>query len=182
MKQAYRKVLKFMRMAGDPIPETPQMLPVGSWGWNIALKLVERTEDWLEVPMRRGTKRMLWILREIIEFLEAETPEDQVDALCDILVLTLGTAVEMRHNPAKAFDLVMEANMQKVVDGVSRDEDGYIQKPVGWQSPQPKIRDEWNRQVTCSQNLYESKPRHILTGVSQTTMAKALAKEYEEIV
>ncbi|GAE09592.1 transcriptional regulator [Paenibacillus sp. JCM 10914] len=96
-------------------------------------------------------KRSSWMLEELIEFMEAETLEDQVDALTDLIYFAIGTFTLMGVKPEPFFNIVHAANMGKLhEDGKPRfNEQGKIVKPEGWAekyAPEPKIVQELMRQ------------------------------------
>ena len=62
--------------------------------------------------------RCLWMVEELVEFLEAEDLVDQVDAMMDLIYLALGTLVEMGVKPAGPFNVVHATNLTKVPQGV----------------------------------------------------------------
>jgi len=69
-------------------------------------------------------------------FFAKEGPQDpttQVDALCDLLVVTFGMAVEMGIDLEPFFDEVHRTNMAKV--GGPKRADGKGLKPLGWTPP-----------------------------------------------
>ncbi len=75
------------------------------------------------------------------ELLEATLSEDQVeqlDALIDILVVTIGAIHSMGADAEGAWKEVMRTNFAKVdseTGKVRKREDGKVLKPVGWNSP-----------------------------------------------
>lgn len=81
------------------------------------------------------------IKEEVAELMAAYQTDDrveQLDALIDILVVTVGALHSMGCYPEDAWNEVMRTNFAKVdpVTGrVTRREDGKILKPEGWQPP-----------------------------------------------
>ena len=81
------------------------------------------------------------IKEEVSELMTAHSSGDrveQLDALIDILVVTVGALHSMGCYPEDAWNEVMRTNFAKVdpVTGeVTRREDGKILKPQGWQPP-----------------------------------------------
>ena len=76
--------------------------------------------------------------QELIDACVADDRVEQLDALIDILVVTVGALHSMGCYPEDAWNEVMRTNMTKIdpVSGrVSRREDGKILKPEGWQPP-----------------------------------------------
>jgi len=82
------------------------------------------------------------IKEETAELMAAYNNNDrveQLDALIDIMVVTIGALHSMGCYPDHAWDEVMRTNFAKVdpVTGrVTRREDGKILKPDGWQPPE----------------------------------------------
>jgi predicted HAD superfamily Cof-like phosphohydrolase len=78
---------------------------------------------------------------EMQELEDSTTKEDDVDALIDILVVTIGALHSIGVDAQGAWDEVYRSNMAKVDAGtgvVLRREDGKILKPEGWQPPNLK--------------------------------------------
>lgn len=81
------------------------------------------------------------IKEEVAELMAAHQLDDrveQLDALIDILVVTIGALHSMGCYPEDAWNEVMRTNFAKVdpVTGqVTRREDGKVLKPEGWQPP-----------------------------------------------
>ncbi|MDR1539097.1 MAG: hypothetical protein LBU32_14095 [Clostridiales bacterium] len=107
-------VREFHRKFGHPAPAEPIM-----------------------IARERAEKRHSWMLEEINEFLDARTIADQADAMIDLIYFALGTLVEMGVKPEELFDIVHNANMQKLwEDGKPRwNKDGKTIKPAGWKDP-----------------------------------------------
>lgn len=72
-------------------------------------------------------------LEELREAFLCDNYIDEIDALCDILYVTFGTAVQMGVDLTPFWDEVQRANMQKF--GGPHREDGKLGKPEGWQPP-----------------------------------------------
>lgn len=75
---------------------------------------------------------------EVQELKESTTPNDDLDALIDILVVTIGAIYSMGADPEGAWREVMATNLAKIdrVTGkVRRREDGKVLKPAGWTPP-----------------------------------------------
>ena len=76
------------------------------------------------------------------EFLEATLAEDrveQLDALIDILVVTIGAIHSAGFDAEGAWKEVMKTNFAKVdhnTGKVRKREDGKVLKPIGWKSPE----------------------------------------------
>jgi len=81
------------------------------------------------------------IKEEVQELEDSTTREDDVDALVDILVVTIGALHSIGVDVEAAWNEVHRSNMAKVDAGtgvVLRREDGKILKPEGWQPPNLK--------------------------------------------
>ena len=82
------------------------------------------------------------IREEHNELTEAVTNEDSVevlDALVDILVVTIGAINSMGADGEAAWNEVMRTNFAKIdpeTGKVRKREDGKVLKPEGWQPPQ----------------------------------------------
>ena len=78
------------------------------------------------------------------ELLEATLSDDrveQLDALIDILVVTIGAIHSMGANAEGAWKEVMKTNFAKIdreTGKVRKREDGKVLKPVGWTAPDLK--------------------------------------------
>ena len=86
---------------------------------------------------------------EMDELMAAQTVTEQADALVDAIYYICDCAVRNGINLDPIFDIVHNANMQKVVNGkvVRREEDGKILKPEGWEDPALKLEKEMTRQA-----------------------------------
>ena len=82
------------------------------------------------------------ISEEHQELLEATLSDDrveQLDALIDILVVTIGAIHSAGFDAEGAWKEVMRTNFAKVdhdTGKVRKREDGKVLKPVGWKSPE----------------------------------------------
>ena len=92
-----------------------------------------------EVTEEEKRFRLVAMREEAAEYFHAQTDNDRLDALVDIVVFALGT-VE-RHGWSfvfkEAFDRVMDANMKKV-PGPNAERGNFkldLKKPKGWQKP-----------------------------------------------
>lgn len=93
-----------------------------------------------KMTRKRRVLRAKWMREELMEFKAANNTVDQVDAMIDLIYLALGTLVEMGVKPDVPFDLVHQANMEKLwEDGKPRLVDGKVKKPKGWEGPEKKI-------------------------------------------
>ena len=78
------------------------------------------------------------IEEEIQELKDSTTPVDDLDALVDILVVTIGAIHSMGADAEGAWQEVMATNFAKIdrVTGrVRKREDGKVLKPTGWTAP-----------------------------------------------
>jgi predicted HAD superfamily Cof-like phosphohydrolase len=81
------------------------------------------------------------IKEEVAELMVAYNDEDkveQLDALVDILVVTIGAIHSMGIDPQEAWDEVMRTNLAKIdyaTGKVLKREDGKVLKPEGWTTP-----------------------------------------------
>lgn len=119
MNKAYEDVAVFHQKFNHPTAEKP-----------------------LFMPELRAQARSKWMREEIQEFLDAENIYDQADAMIDLIYFALGTMVEMGVKPDALFDIVHQANMQKLwSDGKPHyNADGKTIKPEGWQNPYPLLK------------------------------------------
>jgi predicted HAD superfamily Cof-like phosphohydrolase len=74
---------------------------------------------------------------ELAEAIKAHDQIETLDALIDILVVTIGAIHSMGSDAEGAWKEVMSTNFAKIgEDGkVRKREDGKVLKPVGWVSP-----------------------------------------------
>lgn len=76
---------------------------------------------------------------ELKEAIEAEDRVEQLDALIDILVVTIGAINSAGWDGEAAWEEVMKTNFAKIdpeTGKVRKREDGKVLKPEGWQPPQ----------------------------------------------
>lgn len=81
------------------------------------------------------------IEEEFIELRDAKDQAEQLDALIDILVVTVGAIHSMGANGEGAWNEVMRTNFAKIDDEtgkVRKREDGKVLKPDGWKPPNLK--------------------------------------------
>ena len=77
--------------------------------------------------------------QELLEATLAEDPVEQLDALIDILVVTIGAIHSMGADAEGAWKEVMATNFAKIdreTGKVRKREDGKVLKPVGWVPPE----------------------------------------------
>ena len=81
------------------------------------------------------------IAEEVEELTEAVQDEDrveQLDALVDILVVTIGAIHSMGADAEGAWQEVFQTNLAKIdpdTGKVTKREDGKVLKPPGWRAP-----------------------------------------------
>ena len=79
--------------------------------------------------------------QELQAALQINDPEEQLDALIDILVVTAGALHSFGVDADGAWKEVMRSNFAKVdprTGKVTRREDGKVLKPEGWEPPRLK--------------------------------------------
>lgn len=79
------------------------------------------------------------IEEEFIELQDADNDVDTLDALIDILVVTIGAIHSMGADGEGAWIEVMRSNFAKIDPAsgkVLKREDGKVLKPEGWKPPQ----------------------------------------------
>jgi predicted HAD superfamily Cof-like phosphohydrolase len=77
--------------------------------------------------------------QELLEATLAEDRVEQLDALIDILVVTIGAIHSMGADAEGAWKEVMMTNFAKIdseTGKVRKREDGKVLKPVGWMPPE----------------------------------------------
>ena len=83
--------------------------------------------------------RMDFIQEELLEFYVAETPEERVDALIDLTVVSIGTLQALGVDVRKAWSTVHMANMKKEPGHNSSRKNEFrlpdLVKPEGWEPP-----------------------------------------------
>jgi predicted HAD superfamily Cof-like phosphohydrolase len=78
------------------------------------------------------------IEEEVQELRDSTTPESDLDALIDIMVVTIGAIYSMGADPKGAWDEVIRTNMAKIninTGRVDKDNTGKVLKPEGWTPP-----------------------------------------------
>lgn len=76
-------------------------------------------------------------IEEAGEYLEAETLEDEYDAILDLLVFTIGAMLRHGFKP-EGIEEVVRANLDKEVGPISGKRNGFhldLRKPEGWTPP-----------------------------------------------
>ncbi len=85
-------------------------------------------------------------IRELYEAITAHDKVETLDALIDILVVTVGAIHSMGADAEGAWKEVMMTNFAKIdseTGKVRKREDGKVLKPTGWNAPnlQPFLKD-----------------------------------------
>ena len=76
---------------------------------------------------------------ELVEAVAADDKVEQLDALIDILVVTMGAVRAAGWDGEAAWKEVMDTNFAKIdpdTGKVRKREDGKVLKPEGWQAPE----------------------------------------------
>ena len=76
---------------------------------------------------------------ELADAINAQDKVETLDALIDILVVTIGAIHSMGADAEGAWKEVMQTNFNKIDKGtgkVRKREDGKVLKPVGWVAPE----------------------------------------------
>jgi predicted HAD superfamily Cof-like phosphohydrolase len=96
-----------------------------------------------DVPNKKLSKLYLSLIKEEYkELRDAVKAKDEVeilDALIDLMGVTVGTAHAMGYDAEGAWNEVMKTNFAKIdpeTGTVRRREDGKILKPEGWKAPE----------------------------------------------
>ena len=79
------------------------------------------------------------ISEEFEELIASQTKQDDLDALIDILVVTIGAIHSLGVDGEGAWNEVMRTNFAKIdteTGKVRKREDGKVLKPEGWQPPE----------------------------------------------
>jgi predicted HAD superfamily Cof-like phosphohydrolase len=79
------------------------------------------------------------IKEEVQELEDSQHPVSDLDALIDILVVTIGAIHSMGADPEGAWNEVMRSNLAKIDPEsglVLKREDGKVLKPAGWTAPE----------------------------------------------
>lgn len=129
MNREFEMVRQFHQKFNHPVGDKPQLL-----------------DD------SRVKARCNWMMEEIIEFAQATSKRDIVeaaDAIIDAIYFCIGTLVEMGIRPDNLFEIVNTANMSKLwEDGKPHyKENGKVMKPSTWIDPHPLMEEEINRQI-----------------------------------
>mgnify|MGYP000897203437 CR=1 FL=1 len=98
------------------------------------------THDKVPFTLEEKRFRHAALIEEATEYMTAETPWDELDAIIDLTVFALGTLERqgMLNLFEEAFEDVMYANMQKEVGSNGNKRNGFkldLVKPQGWKAP-----------------------------------------------
>lgn len=120
LDNCYNDVRRYQMLFGNPIANEPT-----------------------EMVDERRRLRAKFIEEELRELTDADSIEDQCDALMDIIYFALGGFVELGVPPQRVFDLVHQANMKKTRNcgGSHRQTPEKASKPQGWIEPQHEIAE-----------------------------------------
>ena len=125
MTNVFRDQEKFMRACDQTVENLNQNQ------FKMYLKLIK--EEYNELLEAQGLNQNL----DRIEYLPVDEVET-LDALIDILVVTIGAIHSMGSNAEGAWKEVMSTNFAKIdkeTGKVRKREDGKVLKPVGWVAP-----------------------------------------------
>lgn len=117
MTNPFRDQEKFMRACDQTVEEFNQAQ------FNMYLKLIEEEAD------------------ELSEAINKHDKVETLDALIDILVVTIGAIHSMGADAEGAWKEVMATNFAKIdreTGKVRKREDGKVLKPLGWVAPDLK--------------------------------------------
>lgn len=103
------------------------------------MQACDQSTDFLNKPQYNMYQKLIveefWELQNAIK---AEDKVEQLDALVDILVVTIGAIHSMGADAEGAWNEVMRTNFAKVDSAtgkVRKREDGKVLKPEGWTPP-----------------------------------------------
>ena len=117
MTNPFRDQEKFMRACDQSVDDTNQDQ------FDLYLKLIKEEVDELQVAVDNNDRL------------------EQLDALTDILVVTIGAIHSMGADAEGAWKEVMRTNFAKIdkdTGKVRKREDGKVLKPLGWTPPDLK--------------------------------------------
>jgi len=109
------------------------------------MKACDQTVDEINAPQFALYRKL--INEEYMELEHAKTQLEQLDALIDILVVTIGAIHSMGADGEGAWKEVMRTNFAKIdkeTGKVRKREDGKVLKPLGWIAPdlQPYLKGD----------------------------------------
>jgi len=115
MSNVFRDQAKFMNACGQTVGERNQDQ------FDLYLKLIQEEVDELQTAVDQNDR------------------VEQLDALIDIMVVTVGAVQSLGVDAEGAWKEVMSTNFSKIdslTGRVRKREDGKVLKPTGWQPPQ----------------------------------------------
>ena len=86
-------------------------------------------------------QRAVMLQEELDEYVLADNPVDEYDALIDLMVFAVGGLVQSNYPLEPAWNAVMAANLSKVVGETKRGFAADLIKPANWQDPKLKLEE-----------------------------------------
>jgi predicted HAD superfamily Cof-like phosphohydrolase len=126
MSNVFRDQAKFMNACGQTVGETNEDQ------FKLYLKLIK--EEYNELLEAQGLNQNL----DRVDYLPVDKVET-LDALIDIMVVTIGALQSLGVDAEGAWKEVMSTNFAKIdslTGRVRKREDGKVMKPTGWQPPE----------------------------------------------
>jgi len=126
MSNVFRDQAKFMKACDQTVGESNEDQ------FKLYLKLIK--EEYNELLEAQGLNQNL----DRIEYLPVDKVET-LDALIDIMVVTIGALQSLGVDAEGAWKEVMSTNFAKIdslTGRVRKREDGKVMKPTGWQPPE----------------------------------------------
>lgn len=130
-------VAQFMMLGDQP----PQPSPAAPEHDTILLRARLILEEALETINAMGVAVIIDGATAGMANAEFELDPDAVDlvaladGVADLTVVATGTALAFGIDPLPVQQIVDQSNLAKVINGVTRDSNGKIVKPTGWQPP-----------------------------------------------
>ncbi|WP_323706005.1 NTP pyrophosphohydrolase [Mammaliicoccus sciuri] len=162
----YFDVMKFHKAFNHPVAEVPTAI-APERAQQRADYLIEELVEFLWASVAGDEIETEVLVNELIRnaykamnkcFSKGTFPKEEIllhqtDALNDINYINYGSIVETGVNPKPIFDIIQNANMNKLgADGkpILHPETNKIMKPEGWEEnyqPEPLIKEEIERQI-----------------------------------
>lgn len=139
----YKYIEEFHRLINHPVPDSPVFYGRQYSDVIYSGILKKISEELKASSLTRKGLRAGWILEELAEYMEAPYPENEVDALCDLIIFAFGCFVECGYSPGNAFEAVHSANMAKI----PAENGKKCEKPEGWEPPEKKILDDISKKI-----------------------------------